>query len=483
MGALSFYLLLFCILAVANGSTPDCVGEKEGIPSNHTQISGLWNLIALSLCPSFSFTIDYVTYTYANISFTEKDGHFLVFFDPLTEFQGVDFYYERIPGTPHYKYVTKEVESIVRFAQTQPDSMISYEKINGTLCGAFLHSKGASLPEDEIEKFKEWSKCNGFDRVKVLKPSISYAQVCHGHFEISENLKELKDTETWSLIAKASTYPDHHYHIRLLYSAKLEISKKGKEYTVREIQIVSVVEKTLMELKYEEGVTRSTIKLLEFKTGENMLLLGVQSEAGRTLYLASKTPTVNQSYLEEFDVHAKCFQGNYTYFISGRKEEDTDESEICTKIQKEVTPITLKEFLGKWSLTTSADGKTNSSLVDVSVASGWMEFNFVNDKPHLSYVSINEVGVQKVELENIEAEETDGHLIFKDPQTELKSIIYGFGPNCVISSDLLKKSPEGTLLLFCRENANSSVATENFSRYSTCQNLKQINEQKHTSTE
>ncbi|XP_041428821.1 uncharacterized protein LOC121397051 [Xenopus laevis] len=323
MGALSFCLLLFCIFVVGNSSTPDCVGEQEGIPTNLTQISGLWNLMALSLCPLYPFTIDFVTYMYANISFTEKDGNFTVFVDPMQAIEGLDFYYERIPGTPSYKYVANG-EIIAMHVHTQPDSIIFYERINGTLCGAFLNSKGASLPEDELENFKEWSKCNGLDQVKVLKPPISYARVCHGHFEISEKLKELKDTETWTLIAKASTYPDPHYHIKLLYSVKLEISKNGNGYTVREIQTVSVVEKTLMELKYEEGLTGSNIKLLEFKTDENMLLLGIQSEAGKTLYLASKTPKVTQSYLDKFDVHAKCFQGNYTYFVSGIKEEATD---------------------------------------------------------------------------------------------------------------------------------------------------------------
>ncbi|KAE8585344.1 hypothetical protein XENTR_v10021284 [Xenopus tropicalis] len=327
MGTFGFCLLLFCILAFANSSTPDCVGEQQGIPSDHAQVSGLWNLIALSLCPSAPYGFDIATYAYTNLSVTETGVNFTIFYNPMAKLDGYDYYYERIPGSTAYKYVTTDAalaNYTGKFVRTQPDSMLCYERINGSLCGAFLHSKGVSLSEDELENFKEWSKCNGLDQVKVLKPHISYAQVCHGHFEISENLKELKDTETWGLIAKASTYPDPHYDIRLLYSAKLEISKKGNEYTVREIQTVSVMEKTLMELKYEQGVTGSKINLREFKTEENVLLLGIENEAGRTLYLASKTSKAKQSLLEEFDVHAKCFQGNYTYFVPGSKKEATD---------------------------------------------------------------------------------------------------------------------------------------------------------------
>ncbi|XP_041431197.1 uncharacterized protein LOC121397774 isoform X2 [Xenopus laevis] len=290
MGVLNFYLSLSCLLAVTHGSPSDCVGEPQGVLPDPATVSGLWNLFAVSLSPNSKYQTDEIAYVYAKVSFNETASSVAVFSNPMSDTNGQLFQHERIPGTQTYKYIpTEALEDVYTTTvfQPHPDILICYERLNNEINGAYLHT-----------------------------------QECYGLFEHSEDLKDIEGCETWGLVAKASNYADRNYHIRLLYSAKLELCKTEEAYTFKEIQIAGD-EKILMELKFENRTTGDKLKLQSFKTGTDMLLLGVQNEKQSTLFLASKTSKVKQTILDEFAMEAHCFEATFTYLVPGSKEEES----------------------------------------------------------------------------------------------------------------------------------------------------------------
>eukprot|EP00079_Xenopus_tropicalis_P013236 XP_002941347.2 PREDICTED: uncharacterized protein LOC100486352 [Xenopus tropicalis] len=325
MGVLSFYLFLSCFLVVTHGSPSDCVGERKGILPDPATVSGLWNLIAVSLSPNSKYQSDDIAYVYSKVSFSESELNCTVFSNPMADTNGQLYEHERIPGTQAYKFKSTE-ELAENYTTTlflpHPDILICYDREDNVLNGAYIHSRGASLPKEEMDNFLEWSKCNNLSNITVYNHTLNDAQECYGLFERSEDLKGIEGCETWGLVAKASNYADKNYHIRLLYSAKLELCKEEEAYTVKEIQIAGE-EKTLMELKYKKGAKEDKVKLESFKTGTNLLLLGVQKDNQRTLFLASKTSKAKQAVLDDFEIKAHCFEATFTYLVPGSKEEES----------------------------------------------------------------------------------------------------------------------------------------------------------------
>ncbi|XP_041431196.1 uncharacterized protein LOC121397774 isoform X1 [Xenopus laevis] len=325
MGVLNFYLSLSCLLAVTHGSPSDCVGEPQGVLPDPATVSGLWNLFAVSLSPNSKYQTDEIAYVYAKVSFNETASSVAVFSNPMSDTNGQLFQHERIPGTQTYKYIpTEALEDVYTTTvfQPHPDILICYERLNNEINGAYLHSRAASIPKEVLDNFFEWSKCNDLINITVYNHTLNDAQECYGLFEHSEDLKDIEGCETWGLVAKASNYADRNYHIRLLYSAKLELCKTEEAYTFKEIQIAGD-EKILMELKFENRTTGDKLKLQSFKTGTDMLLLGVQNEKQSTLFLASKTSKVKQTILDEFAMEAHCFEATFTYLVPGSKEEES----------------------------------------------------------------------------------------------------------------------------------------------------------------
>ncbi|XP_041428822.1 uncharacterized protein LOC121397052 [Xenopus laevis] len=328
MGVLSFFLFLSCFLAVTHGSPSDCVGEPQGILPDPAKVSGLWNLIAVSLSPNAKYQLDEIAYVYTKVSFNETEFTFAVFSNPMSDTNGQLYRHERVPGTQAYKYIStevlEEVYTTILF-QPHPDILICYERANDEINGAYIHSRAASVPKEELDSFLEWSKCNNLINITVYNRTVNDAQECYDLFEHSEDLKDIEGCETWGLVAKASNYADRNYNIRMLYSAKLELCKTEEAYTVKEIQIVGD-EKILMELKYENGTTGNKVKLQSFKTETDILLLGVLNEKQRTLFLASKTSKAKQTVLDDFEIKAHCFEAAFTYLVPGSKEEENTEN-------------------------------------------------------------------------------------------------------------------------------------------------------------
>ncbi|XP_040179049.1 uncharacterized protein LOC120913276 isoform X2 [Rana temporaria] len=382
-------------------------------------------------------------------------------------------------GSLAYSYeLIKGITGIMTFTQTQPDSMILQLRKNNRVEVSALFTKGTFLSEAELEEFKQWGECNGLQGYRELNISINYAQKCFGRFHMSKQLDEIKDNVTsWNLIAKSSSNFDRNYELRILYRARLEISKKGEEYTLREI-ITAPTDNTLLELPFTNREGPDGYKVQAFQTGEDLLLLGVLTEVGNTLYLASRNTTAKQSAINRFKTQALCFESKYLYFIPGGIGED-DDAESCADKLEQMVPINFRESVGKWILTVSAYEKVETALSYSTALHGFTEISIANNKVHLSHTSIHPGILYLLEKSDIEVDESSGHILYKDTAEGIRSLIYRVSPNCIMFvPDLLP----GKLYLNCHPTHNSlSEDIKKFVEYANCRKYNTIVIKLHSS--
>ncbi|XP_072286488.1 uncharacterized protein [Pyxicephalus adspersus] len=471
MGTLVLYISLSCLIHVILGSPLSCNTKIREIPPDFKRLNGLWNLKAVIGLPELPKS----TYSYLHVKVSEKEVHFWAF--PLPTLDGT-FVAKRIhddEGSLDYSYGADNVV----LSQTQPDSLIIQMRVNNKLNVSSLSSKGTSISPTELEEFKQWGECNGVQDFIELNITTNYAQTCFGMFHVSKQLEEIKDDFTsWHLIAKSSSTADHHYDLRILYKARLEITKKGEEYTLQEI-ITAPTDTTLLELTFTTNVYSDRNKVMSFKTGEDLLLLGVQTEDGKTLYLASRNPTTKQSVINKFKTQALCFNAKFNYFMPGSIEND-DDAESCAHKLEQMVPMNFRESVGKWVLTVSAHEKAETALADVSALYGVTEITITDNKVHVSHTSIHQGILYLLEKSDIEVDESTGHVLYKDTLQGTRSSVFRVSPNCIMFSPELLP---GKLYLNCRAN---QIPSENeitkFVQYANCRRFNSIVLRRHSSS-
>ncbi|XP_073454570.1 uncharacterized protein [Aquarana catesbeiana] len=479
MGTLIFYIFSTYLFHATLGSPLNCSTEIRGIPPDVKRLNGLWNLKAVMGVSN----LPKLTYSYSNIRVSENEARLWGFFSPMTRFNGGIVGSTRIhpkEGSLAYSYEpVKGITGIMSFTQTQPDSVILQLRTNNRVEVSALFTKGTFLSEAELEEFKQWGECNGLQGYRELNISINYAQKCFGMFHMSKQLDELKDNVTsWHLIAKSSSTFDRNYELRILYKARLEISKKGEEYILREI-FTAPTDNTLLELTFTNRGGPDGYKVLDFQTGEDLLLLGVQTEAGKTLYLASRNPTAKQSVINRFKTQALCFETKYHYFIPGGIDED-DDVESCADKLEQMVPINFRESVGKWILTVSAHEKAEAALSDISTLHGFTEISITNNKVHLSHTSIHPGILYLLDKSDIDVDESSGHILYKDTAEGTRSPIYRVSPNCIM---FLPELLPGKMYLNCHPNHNSlSEDITKFVQYANCRKYNTIVIKEHSSS-
>ncbi|XP_056397422.1 uncharacterized protein LOC130292015 [Hyla sarda] len=478
------HLILGCLLQITWGSAADSCSIKE-LPINFKKISGLWNLKAIASRPSLtSLTVlNKVHYSYAKISLSKKEGRIAEIFNPIEGISDDPIIIERVEDekeTLTYRNIDKKAPGLFTFRLIHPSVLIVNRESNGNVQSSSLYVKSSTNPDTQLEKFKEWTKCKGLIFFKEFKNTVDYAKKCYGLLDVKTplNLEKNEDTfTTWHLVAKSTTSMDQHYNVRSLYTARLEIC--GKEQTLKEI-ISAPIDNVIFELKFDKPSEDGSIALL-FETEDGLLLLGVRTKTGRSLYLASKTPTIKQSIIDKFQAQAVCFETEYNYIIPGSIKEN-DGEEVCARHLKDRVPTTLPESLGKWILMASAYENLRTVLIEQLLYKE-TEYTLVNDKVH-------QVITLKIETEpdesqpglgrgstttttetqgiDIEVDETTGVIIFTDFRQNETSI-HRVGPNCNIFSS------QGKSLLTCRKNHVPPVSDIiQFVKYATCQNLNKI---------
>ncbi|KAM8952756.1 uncharacterized protein RCH25_043470 [Pelodytes ibericus] len=452
-----------------NKGVDETVEIMESGHLKHGRVSGLWNIKAIAAFIEME-AMKILTYASSYVSANEVEVNVTSFSNPIVHFQLETNRNQRAEDQAgSLSYYIRSTEGDVytlTFVQSNPDSLIAIQKENNTTKVAILYSRGVTLPESEVEDFKQWSECSNIGHIKTFDININYAQECHGLFEESEYLDEIEESTSWGLVAKASSVVDFHYLKRILYTGRLEISKTGEELHVQEI-LTAPADIRLFEHEYTKGKSDDKVKLLTFKAGKDVLLLGVKTESFKALFLASKSSKANQAVLDKFQKQAQCFETQHIYYIPGSKIQN-NESEECQQFLSEMSLISVKESIGKWSLTASAYEKVDTALSDVLVSHGWMEIGVENDKPFMSYVSIYEGSLFKIETDNLDVENPDGFVTFKDRSTTIKSTMYRVSPDCIMFISHLPKNPEGMIFLFCRSALVSRADIKKFAEYATC---------------
>ncbi|KAM5145632.1 uncharacterized protein ACMZJ9_012996 [Mantella aurantiaca] len=474
MGTLVVFISVTCLIHVILGSPLNCRTEIRGIPPNVKRLNGLWNLKAVIGLSELTTDI----YSYSNIRVSEKEAHIWGFTSLTTHFDGgivgstmhlkegsLVYQYEQAPG----------ITGTITLTQTKPDKIIlqlEKQKIFG------LFTKGTSVSQDELEEFKRLGECNRVQGYIELNITNNYAQTCFGMFHLSTQLDEMKDGLTsWHLIAKSSSTEDPHYYVRILYKARLEIIKEGEKYTLREI-FAAPTDATILELTFTKKGEPGGNKVLAFQTGEDLLLLGVHTKAGITLYLASRNPTVKQSVINKFNMQALCFETKHNYFIPESIDKD-DDAENCADKLKQMVPINFRESVGKWILTVSAHENVETVLSDVSVLYGITEISISDNKVHVSHTSIHHGNLYMLEKGDIDVDESTGHVLYKDTPEGIRSPVYRVSPNCVMFTPELLPA---TMYLNCRANQIPSVEDiTKFVQYANCRKYNSIVLRRHSS--
>ncbi|XP_075692517.1 uncharacterized protein LOC142659864 [Rhinoderma darwinii] len=467
--ATTFPLLLACLLHVTWGGSSDSCTEISGLPIDLSQINGLWNMKAIASHEPLP-TQDEIHYSYAKISLTEKEGTVTGYFNPLQRIERGPFIIERVydeKKTLAYRNVAHDEFGLLTFLQVHPDVLIVNHRTKELIPLSVLYVRSSTHPELQLEHFKKWIKCKDLTHLQEFNITVDYAQKCYGLFEENKFLEETEDNFTsWHLLAKSSNSMDQHYNVRILYTARLEVSRKQGEYTLKEI-ITAPADTILSELKFGNSIEDGDI-VLTFKTEDDLLLLGAQTKTRKTLYLASRTPTVKQSVINKFKAQTVCFETKYHYFIPGSIKEDDEGDETCANKLEMKVPINFRESVGKWILTASAHEDTVTALNDILSSYGATEITVVNDKVHLSHTAIYHGSIST--MEDIDVEESTGHIIYKDTPSGTRAAIHSVSPNCIIFS------PEGQrLFLNCRAKHFPSIGDiSQFLKYATCRNHNKI---------
>ncbi|XP_066435919.1 uncharacterized protein [Eleutherodactylus coqui] len=464
-----FPLILLGLFHVTWASALDSCTEGKGLPIDLNQINGLWNLKVIASRYKVE-SLNKMHYSYAKISLTEKEGTIKEFFNPLESNNPEPVHLQRVEKkTLAYKKVIGEEQDdkLLTFLQVHPDMLIINSQLNELIETSVLYVRSTLYQESELKHFKEWIKCNELPYVKVFNVTVDYAHKCYGLFEENTFPEETENNFTsWHLVAKSSNFMDHHYNVRILYTARLEISREEEEYTLKEI-ITAPIDNILLELKLGKSIKEGNI-VLTFETEDGLLLLGVRTDTGRTLYLASRTPTVRQSVIKKFKTQAICFETKYNYFIPGSIMVSDEGDEACARELEKKVPINFRESVGKWILTAAAHENTEEVLHYILSTYGATEITIVNDKVHLSHKEISQGTIRT--LDNIEVEESTGHIIYKETPSGIRAAIHSVSPNCILFS------PEGQrLFLNCHANHTPSMSEiSQFVKYATCLNFNKI---------
>ncbi|KAM3912168.1 uncharacterized protein RB166_020660 [Leptodactylus fuscus] len=409
-------------------------------------------------------------YSFVKLSLTETKGTITEFFNLLEINSPGPVALERVDDekeTLTYRIVGQSESELLAFFQVHPDVLIVNHQSNELITMSVLYVRSSSHPESELEYFNEWIKCREFSHVNEFNNTVDYAQKCYGLIEQNNFLEENEENFTsWHLVAKSSSSMDHHYNVRILYTARLEISKIGEDYTLKEI-ITAAIDNVLLELKLGKSM-KDGVVAFTFATENNLLLLAIQTKTGRTLYLASRTPTIRQSVIDKFKAQAVCIETKYNYFIPGSIAKEDEGPEACANNLEKRVPINFRDSVGKWILTVSAHEDAVSAMHEVFLTYGATEISVVNDKVHLAHTSIYQGAVTS--LDNIEVEENTSHIIYKDTPSGTRTAIYSVSSNCILFS------AEGQrLFLNCRANQFPSLGDiSQFVKYATCLNFNKI---------
>ncbi|XP_040261896.1 uncharacterized protein LOC120977831 isoform X2 [Bufo bufo] len=461
--------LIVCLFVTCARSSDSCV-ELKGLTIDFSQINGLWNMKAIASQETLMALND-IHYSYAKISLAEKEGTITEFSNPLKSTNRGPISFQRVydeKETLAYKNVAQNEPWLLKFFQVHPNVLIVNRQSNEVIKTSALYVRSSSsYPESEVENFKEWIKCKEFAFLKEFNIDVDHAQKCYGIFEESTSLEATEEKlSSWHLVAKSSTFMDQHYNLRILYTARLEISEEEGDHTFKEI-ITAPNDNIILELKFGKSFPAGDIICMTFKTGENLLLLVIQTKRGRTLYLASRTPTVRKSVIEKFMTQTLCIENKYSYFIPGSIRKDDDEVEACSNHLEKKVPINFRESVGKWILMASAHENTKMALDDLLTSYGATDIRVVNDTVYLSHISIH--GGRISHLDDIDVEEKTGHITYKDTPSGTRVAIHSVSPTCIIFS------PEGRLFLNCRANQFPSIGDINqFAKYANCRNFNNI---------
>ncbi|XP_073497914.1 uncharacterized protein [Phyllobates terribilis] len=463
-------LILVSLLHVTWVSSSDSCPEMKTLPIDFTQINGLWNIKSIASRDTLSALED-LNYAYVKISVGEKGGTLTQFFNPISErMVSGPFDLERVSDgkeTLAYKNVfQKESGLLLTFLQVHSDVLIINYQSSELIKTSILFVRSSTYPESELEHFKDWYKCKELTIHKEFNIT-DYAQKCYGLFQQEAFMEETEDKFTsWHLVAKSTSSMDLHYYMRIFYTARLEISKKEGEYTLKEI-ISTPIDSNLLELKFGKS-NQDDVAVMSFKIKNGLLLLGVRTTTRTSLYLASKTPTASQFDIKKFKDQTLCFETKYNYFVPGSIREDDDGVEACADQLEKKVPINFRESVGKWILVVSAHKETTTALKDALSSYGETEIVVVNDKVHLSHTSIYDGAINT--LDDIEVEESTGRIIYKDSPLTTSATIHSISANCILFS------PDGPLMfLNCRANHFPPMGEiSQFLKYATCRDFNKI---------
>ncbi|XP_068106458.1 uncharacterized protein [Hyperolius riggenbachi] len=482
MGAVIFCFSLTLLLQVALGSPLDCSTEIKGTHPTFEQVNGPWNVKAVrSAADSLTF-FNQVGYYSTRVFATEKEVNLTHFFSPMLGWIGGFSHALRVYSeTKMLTYgfpVRSGVAGTMTFIQPHPGSFILEQRENDKLTIAALYIRETSLPQSELNEFHEWAECNKLSYHTEFNFTANYAQTCDGVFEVLNPPPADLEVNTWHLIAKSSSAADRHYDVRILYTARLEFTKDGDNYTLREI-ITAPSDNTLLELTFGSTIRPDNNPVLFFRTEKDLLLLGVQTEGVKTLYLASRSPDVEQATVDRFKTQAVCFETTYNYYVPRTSALQNDEAESCVGKLEQMVPINFRKSLGKWILTASAHEKADTVLEDISSHYGFTEIGVKDNKVHISHTSIHHGVLYTLEQELIEVDESKGHALYKDSPGGTVSPVYQVSPDCIMFA------PEfvpGKLFLNCRANQIFPVADiPKFIEYANCRKYNNIIIRRHSS--
>ncbi|KAG8539710.1 hypothetical protein GDO81_020493 [Engystomops pustulosus] len=234
----TFQLILLCLLHVTGVSSLDSCLKEKRLPIEFNQINGLWNVKAIASRDTLKFLTE-MHYSYAKISLTEKNGTITKFFNPIESMFPEPENFQRVHDekeTLTYRRVEQKELGLMTIFQVHPDELIMSYQSEGIVKSSVLYVRSSAHTESELEDFQEWMRCKGLTYYKEFNNTVDYAQKCYGLLEEKHLAAENKENFTsWHLVAKSSSSMDQHYNVRILYTARLEISKEEDKYTLREI--------------------------------------------------------------------------------------------------------------------------------------------------------------------------------------------------------------------------------------------------------
>ncbi|XP_069799975.1 uncharacterized protein [Dendropsophus ebraccatus] len=488
-------LILGCLLHITWGSAFDPCFKGKVLPFDVENINGrdyqtapylriprlngLWNLKALAAQTTLATltVLSNVHYSYAKLSLTEKEGTITEFFNPMEGITDKPTHLQRVPEEE--KVLTykkdKEASTLITIVELEDDDVIMINRVsNGILKTSALYVRSSSNPTFNLEEFKEWGTCKELTFYKEFNITNDYAKTCPGLLEIKTPLHLAESQNiftTWHLLAKSQNSMDQHYNVRILYTARLEISKTEGEITLKEI-MTAPEDNVVSELKFGEPTKDGNIALI-LHSDDGFLLLGVQSKTGRTLYLASKTPTEKQFFIKVFKAQAFCFETKFNYIIPG-SSKDNDDVEACSRHLKQWVPTTYRDSLGKWVLMATAYESLTTALHQQNIhkeITFTLQNNEVHQSIHLQKPNFNKGFMGTVtDTQGIDAyvEETSGHVHFIDFRQN-ETTVHTVSPNCNIISN------EKRHLLYCRENQVPTLSELiQFVSFSTCRDFNKI---------